>query len=142
MPVKKTSSIAKEAIMSKKKVLRDINLQNVEPCTEVFDNYTLAIFDHLTPKKQELLKQTKSIQKENRFAFYWVKNNSILMRESMQRRIIKINNLADLDRVKSTAGNLWMFPSPNPFLSRGRGSRGRISNRGSRVGTRSTNYHV
>ena len=92
-----TRRIAKEAVMSKRKVLGDINLQNVVPCTEGYDNYTLAIFDHLTPKNQELLKQAKSVQKANGFSFCWVKNNNILMRQSTQSRIIKINTVADLD---------------------------------------------
>ena len=139
-----TCRIAKEAVMSKRKSINNINLQNVVPFMEPSDKATLAIFDHLTPKKQELLKQSKLVQKENGFAFCWVKHNTILMIESAQSRIIKINNLADLDKVKSfSTGNSWMFPAtPDPlaFGGRGRGGRGRGGRGGTRVGTRSSTY--
>jgi len=60
-----TRRIAKEAVMSKRKALNNVNLQNVVPHPESVDTI-LAIYDHLTPKKQELLKKKRSLYKENK----------------------------------------------------------------------------
>jgi len=64
------------------------------------------------------------------------------MRESTESKIIKITNLADLDKVKPS----WMFPtSPYPLALGGRGRGGR--GRGSRtetaaVGTRLSSQKI
>ena len=74
--------------MSKRRELRNVNLKNVVSCTEALDNPKLAIYDHLTPRKQELLKQAKALQREKEFAYYWVKKQQY----PNERKCLKPNN--------------------------------------------------
>lgn len=123
-----TRRIAKEAVMSKRNGIRDIELHNVVVCSDDSDGWTLAIFDHLTPKKQELLKQAKSVQRDLGYTFCWVKNN-ILMRESQHStRVIKIRSQADLDRFNGPASDTStrLLPSAGSSFYRGSGDRGRV----------------
>ena len=129
-----TRRVAKEAVMSKRRELRNVNLKNVVSCTEALDNPQLAIYDHLTPRKQELLKQAKALQREKEFAYCWVKNSNILMRESASSRTIRINSTADLDKLKTT-GNFRMSCSPEALSGRGRGEG---HSRGAGVGLRTS----
>ena len=46
-----TRRVAKEAVMSKRRELRNVNLKNVVSCTEALDNPKLVIYDHLTPQE-------------------------------------------------------------------------------------------
>jgi len=100
--------------MSKKADLKTIKLHNIVPCEDQDDDSKILIFEHLPPRKQDLLRRAKSVQKEIGYAFCWVKNSQILLRQDSESRIIKINNLADLERLNpSTAqsSNGWVFPS-------------------------------
>lgn len=110
-----TRRVAKETVMSKRKDLKDVNLQNIVSSEDHDDDSStkILIFDHLTPKKQDLLKKAKSVQREIGYAFCWVKNSQILMREDNRSRVIKINNEADLERLNPSIApttNGWMFP--------------------------------
>ena len=57
-----TRRVAKQSVMSRRKDVKDVNIQNIVSCNES-DSSTISIFDHLTPKKQQLLKQTKDTQR-------------------------------------------------------------------------------
>ena len=59
----------------------------------------IAIYEHLTPKQQVLLKQTKAYQKQNNFAYCWVKNQTILLREHHNSKILRISNSSDFDKL-------------------------------------------
>ena len=54
-----TRRVAKEAVMSKRRELRNVNLKNVLSCTEALDNPQLAIYDHLTPGNKSSLNKRK-----------------------------------------------------------------------------------
>ena len=110
-----TRRAAKGTVISKRKNLKDVNLQNIVSCEDHDDDSStkILIFEHLTPKKQDLLRKAKSVQREIGYAFCWVKNSQILMREDGGSRLIKINNEADLERLNSSiapATNGCMFP--------------------------------
>ena len=69
-----TRRVAKQSVMSRRKDVKDVNIQNIVSCRES-DSSTISIFDHLTPKKQQLLNQAKDTQRELGYAYCWVKNN-------------------------------------------------------------------
>ena len=128
-----TRRIAKEAVMKKKKEINKVDLRKLVS-TACVDDVRLEIFDHLTPKQQELLRQTKIFQRENNFAFCWVKNQVILLREVEDGKIIRIKSQHDLDELKGKFSNFCdltesysypdsrhplMFPSPESNWGRG-----------------------
>jgi len=135
-----TRRVAKEAVMSKRKLISSIDIQKLVPtCGKDFNSSSMAIFEHLTPKKQDLLKKAKSFQREFNYDFCWVKNGEVLLRESQDSKIIKIKSQIVLEALKTSisspsSAGAWQFP-PSFSDNRGRG-RGRGIQRRS---TRSTN---
>jgi uncharacterized phage infection (PIP) family protein YhgE len=55
------------------------------------------IYDHLSPRVQELLYEAKKYQRVNHFQYCWVRNKkTICLRKSETDEIIKLNSLQDL----------------------------------------------
>lgn len=63
------------------------------PRTEL-DN--LQIYQHLTPRLQELLFEANKYKRENHFKFCWVKNKIVCLRKTENDQIIKLAKLQDL----------------------------------------------
>lgn len=96
-----TRRIAKESVMSKRKGLSDVDLSRIIAYDQSSSaSIKLAIFDHLTPKQSQLLRQAKTFQRENNFAYCWTKKQEILLRETPDSRVIKIKSAYDLERLK------------------------------------------
>lgn len=60
--------------------------------------------EHLTRKNQNLLKKTKTIQKEHGFKFVWVRDCKIFIRKNESSRVFVIRSEEDFDRV---LGKKW-----------------------------------
>lgn len=125
-----TRRLAKESVMSKRREIRNVNFQNVVRSDVPLDHSSKPpiILEHLTPKKQELLRLAKDFEKEYNFEFCWVKNQDILLRETTQSRIFKIRCEADLEILRKNDQSTppqqpLTFRSPNElsFTGRGRG---------------------
>ena len=50
------------------------------------------IFDHLTPKKQNVLFEAKKFKERNHYQFCWAKNSTIYLRKDESSRVIKISD--------------------------------------------------
>ena len=59
------------------------------------------IFDHLTPKKQNLLFEAKKFKERNHYQFCWAKNSTIYQRKDESSRVIKISDTDTLQRLAS-----------------------------------------
>ena len=59
------------------------------------------IFDHLTPKKQNLLFEAKKFKERNHYQFCWAKNSTIYLRKDESSRVIKISDTDTLRRLAS-----------------------------------------
>ena len=114
-----TRRIAKIKVMEKKKGIKNVDLTKIiSRFDSEFDGSVLDIFDHLTPKQQELLKQTKIFKRENNWAYCWVKNQAILLRRSNNSKISRIDSKKDLERLyidgsydpNETFPSLWTQP--------------------------------
>ena len=69
-----TRRIAKEQVMNRKKNVRNITAQDLKiwPVSPM----KVMIFEHLTPKMQELLKECKTFQRDHGYKYCWVKRGS------------------------------------------------------------------
>lgn len=94
-----TRRIAKEAVLSKRKEVNNIDFDKIGLPVDTERSSYIAIYEHLTPKQQVLLKQAKTYQKQNNFAYCWVKNQTILLREHHNSKILRISKSSDLDRL-------------------------------------------
>ena len=95
----------------------------------------VAIVEHLTPNQQELLRKAKALQENNGFEFCWVKNQTILLRENSNSKIIRISTQYDLEKLCGSQpfqlSPSYMLPAPEPGPYRGafRSSTRETSNR-------------
>ena len=58
-------------------------------------------FDHLTPKKQNLLFEAKKFKEQNHYRFCWAKNSTTYLRKDEGSRAIKITDTDTLRRLAS-----------------------------------------
>jgi hypothetical protein len=93
-----TRRLAREKVLSRKKATRSITSADLglDPSTQI--EY-IGIFEHLTPRIQQLLYQAKRFQAENNYKFCWSKSSCILLRKSDTSRIIKLQNMPDLEKL-------------------------------------------
>ncbi len=56
----------------------------------------LSFSEHLTPRRQVLLKKAKALAAENRIVCCWVKDGSILIRSLQDYTVVKVNTDSDL----------------------------------------------
>ena len=78
-----TRRITKESVLKLKKEFNKVDLSKMglSGGTETY----MAIYEHLTPKQQDLLNKAKTFQRQNNFAYCWVKkSNNTTKRESRQ----------------------------------------------------------
>lgn len=59
----------------------------------------VRIFDHLTPKKQKLLFETKKLKERDHYRFCWAKNSVIYLKKDEGSRAIKITDMDCLRRL-------------------------------------------
>ena len=106
-----TRLTAKEAVMQKKtnKKTREISDVDLEKCLPAESGNSMKIFEHLTPKQQDLLKRAKHFQKENNYQFCWVRNQKILLRECEENNLIHVASMEVLQRLANQ-------PIPEPSL--------------------------
>lgn len=128
-----TRRIAKEAVMSCKRELRNIDRDEMG----LQPNGRISIYDHLTPKAQALFLKAKEFQLNHGFKFCWTgRNSNILLRESDDSDIIRVKNQGVLNDLMLSRCVSPMVAPESPvgmsdtsnFRGRGRGRRqGRLT---------------
>ena len=58
----------------------------------------IRIFDHLTPKFQNLLYEAKKVKGRLHFQFCWAKGSSVLLRKTSDSRVYKFRDINELER--------------------------------------------
>lgn len=76
--------LARENVMAARKKANDLQPR-------------ISIYDHLTPRLQELLYEAKKWQRANHFKFCWAKNKMVYLRKSENEGVMKLKNLQDLN---------------------------------------------
>ena len=56
----------------------------------------IGIYDHLTPRLQELLYEAKRFKAANNYKYCWAKKSVIYLRQNDTSRIIKLNRMDNL----------------------------------------------
>jgi hypothetical protein len=56
-------------------------------------NLSVRIFDHLTPKNQQILFEAKGFKAKNGYQYCWTKNSAVYLRKDANSRAIRINEL-------------------------------------------------
>ena len=64
------------------------------------------IFDHLTPKKQNVLFEAKKFKERNHYQFCWAKKSTTYLRKDESSRVIKISDTDTLRRLASDTYSL------------------------------------
>jgi hypothetical protein len=57
------------------------------------------MFDHLTPKNQQILLEARSFKERNDYQFCWTKNSVVYLRKNPSPRAIRIKDVEDLQRL-------------------------------------------
>ena len=63
-------------------------------------NSSARIFDHLTPKQQHILFESKKFKEQNSYQYCWTKNSAVYLRKSSSSRAIRIKSVDDLQNLK------------------------------------------
>ena len=59
----------------------------------------IGMFDHLTPRLQNLLYEAKRFKTTNGYKFWWARNNQVYLRKSDNAGLIRVNTLQDLSNL-------------------------------------------
>ena len=88
--------LAKEKVMAARRTVRNIDAEQLgfSPGIDVSHLY---LYDHLTPRLQNLLFEAKKYKDANNFKFCWAKNGFIYLRKSEASTIHKFCNLDQLN---------------------------------------------
>ena len=90
--------IAKEKVMSLRK-----KVESVHPNQLGFEDdismTNLAMYDHLSPRIQELMYEAKKLKVEKEFKFCWAKNGAVYLRKTEESRTIKLRKIDDLRKL-------------------------------------------
>ena len=65
-------------------------------------NPSVRIFDHLTPKNQQILFEAKGFKAKNSYQYCWTKNLAVYLRKDANSQAIRINELHDLLRFQNS----------------------------------------
>ena len=89
-----TRRLARESVMSRKKYTNNVTDQDLKiwPASQI----KVSIFDHLTPRQQELLHECKTFQRDHGYKFCWVKKSVIYLRNAEGDDAIRITSRDDL----------------------------------------------
>lgn len=95
-----TRRLAKEQVMGHKKEASKIDVNDVIGHgfgSSPQENTRVKIFDHLTPRAQEILRKAKQFQKDNDYKYCWTTNSVIYLKEDDDSRAVKITSMDILD---------------------------------------------
>lgn len=65
-------------------------------------NPSVRIFDHLTPKNQQILFEANGFKAKNGYQYCWTKNSAVYLRKDANSRAIRINQLHDLLKLQNS----------------------------------------
>lgn len=102
-----TRRLAKEQVMKNKRATHNINPSEIitnsstgQSWSEIVTNGSpssqqsnrIRIYEHLTPRSQQLFKEAKDFQRTNDFKYCWTKNSNIFLKEDDDSKIIKVTS--------------------------------------------------
>ena len=94
---------------ARKYALNNITLEQIGIEMTSPSNTRINIFDHLTPRLQNLLYEAKRFKTTNGYKFCWAKNNQVYLRKLENAGLIRINTLQDLTNLIEKEASLTQF---------------------------------
>ena len=82
--------------MTARRAVRNIDIQQLGFSSEI-DVTNLDIYDHLTPRLQNILFEAKNFKDTKNFKFCWAKNGFVYLRESETSPIRKFSDIEELN---------------------------------------------
>ena len=93
-----TRRLAKNLILQQKKSAKNISPIDLGLHSQV-PTKKIMIFEHLTPKVQNLLYKCKSFQRENDYKYCWVRNSKVFLRYDENSEVTRVESYEDLQRI-------------------------------------------
>ena len=95
--------LAQEKVMVVRHNIKKIDPTSVGLSRETWMKYA-EVYDHLTPKRQQLLVAAKSFKTEKNYKYCWTKNSTIYLRKTKETKTIKISDNHDLETLMNELG--------------------------------------
>ena len=61
----------------------------------------IGVYDHLTPRLQELLYESNRYKRDNNFKFCWAKNGVVYLRKSETSAVVRLKSITDLQEISN-----------------------------------------
>ena len=97
-----TRRMAKERVMAMKRNTSELTNVSLGLGTHI-EFERIGIYEHLSPRMQELFYQAKNLQKRCNFKYCWSKSANIYLKEYDTSRAVRIRSLDDLGRFEQQA---------------------------------------
>lgn len=98
-----TRRLAKESVMRARKEIAKIEWEKADK---------VKVYDHLTPKTQELFNKSKEFQRDYKFTFCWTRNSTIFLKEAEDSAPIKVTTADVLDNLAKEFNKDLPFGGP------------------------------
>ena len=96
-----TRRLAKGKVMAARRRLENLEASQLG-FPDDFDISHINLHDHLTPRLQKLLFESKKYKNANNFKFCWSKNGAIFLRKTETSTIVKLTSLDDLENLRES----------------------------------------
>ena len=93
--------LAKEKVMANKRNVNGLSPVNLGLNSDV-DVSHINLYDHLTPRLQELLYESKKIMDANSYKYCWAKNGFVFLRKTDISTPLRLERLEDLRRLSAS----------------------------------------
>lgn len=93
-----TRRLAKEVVMARRKDACKPNPVNLG-LPDRTSLSSVRLFDHLTPKMQNVFSEAKKFKTDHHFEFCWAKNSCVYLRKDRDSRVLKIKDVEDLQKL-------------------------------------------
>ena len=92
--------LAREKVMAARTGVSNLNAEDLG-FSDAADVSHINLYDHLTPRLQELLFDSKKLKDANSYKYCWAKNGFVYLRKSDTSTTVKLSSLEDLQGVAS-----------------------------------------
>lgn len=96
-----TRRLAKGKVMAARRRLENLEASQLG-FPDDFDISHINLYDHLTPRLQELLFESKKYKNANNFKFCWAKNGAVCLRKTETSTVIKLTSLDELNELRES----------------------------------------
>ena len=93
--------LAKDKVMAARRAVGNLNAEQLQLESSVDVNH-ISLYDHLTPRIQELLYKSKQTRAAKNYKYCWAKNGFVYLRKTDNSPAIKLKNLEDLDEIATS----------------------------------------